>query len=201
MGFGCSQQQIWLQVSNEHLFSYVLYRESGKRKSLPSQISRTGKRQANKKSEQMKASQSDTLRAELRATKHVQRGRGRREGGATYMETKMEKLHGQQWRETHRRRRSSLEPRKNHRLAAKRRLDRRIESTGTKLSTRRMQRYPRIPPTMHGLKLIAHQSYRRSWNRPELRRAILGTVNNERVPAIYIARVWRYFIFFGNNHI
>jgi hypothetical protein len=64
MGFGCSQHQIWLQVSNGHLFSSILlYMESGKRKSLPSQISRTGKRQANKKSKQMKASQSDTLRA------------------------------------------------------------------------------------------------------------------------------------------
>lgn len=69
MGFSCSQHQIWLQVSNRHLFSSILlYRESGKRKSLPSQISRTGKRQANKKSEQMKASQSDTLRAKHQNT-------------------------------------------------------------------------------------------------------------------------------------
>jgi hypothetical protein len=78
MGFSCSQQQIWLQVSNEHLFSYVLYRESGKRKSLPSQISRTGKRQANKKSEQMKASQSDTLRAKHQNT-YREGGGGKRE--------------------------------------------------------------------------------------------------------------------------
>ena len=38
-----------------------------------------------------------------------------------------------------------------------------------KPSTRRTQRYPRIPQTMHGLGVA-----RRSWNRPELRRAIPG---------------------------
>jgi hypothetical protein len=48
--------------------------------------------------------------------------------------------------------------------------NRRTERTATKPSTRRTQRYPRIPQTMHGLGVIA----RRSWNRPELRRAIPG---------------------------
>jgi hypothetical protein len=48
--------------------------------------------------------------------------------------------------------------------------NRRTECAATKPSTRQTQRYPRIPQTMHGLGVIA----RRSWNRPELRRAIPG---------------------------
>jgi hypothetical protein len=40
-------------------------------------------------------------------------------------------------------------------------------------STRKMQRYPRIPLTMHGLGVIA----RRNWNCSELRRAIPGAGN------------------------
>ena len=48
------------------------------------------------------------------------------------------------------------------------------ERAATKPSTRRTQRYPRIPQTMHGLGVIARRSCRRSWNRPELRRAIPG---------------------------
>jgi hypothetical protein len=52
------------------------------------------------------------------------------------------------------------------RLTVNRRLDRRLESTGTKLLTRRMQRYSRILPTMHGLKVITHRSCHRSWSRP-----------------------------------
>jgi hypothetical protein len=46
----------------------------------------------------------------------------------------------------------------------------RTECAATKPSTIRTQRYPRIRQTMHGLGVIA----RRSWNRPELRRAIPG---------------------------
>jgi hypothetical protein len=95
-------------------------------------------------------------------------------------------------------------------LPTNRRSDRRIEGTRTKLSTRRTQRYPQIPPMMHGSKVIARRSCHRSCNRPELRRAIPSVTDlnwgddfkiwkglDERVLAIYvyIARVWRYFIF------
>jgi hypothetical protein len=52
--------------------------------------------------------------------------------------------------------------------------NRRTEHTATKPLTRRTQRYPRIPQTMHGLGVIARRSCRRSWNCPELRRAIPG---------------------------
>jgi hypothetical protein len=52
--------------------------------------------------------------------------------------------------------------------------NRRTERAVTKPSTRRTQRYPRIPQTMHGLRVIARRSCRPSWNRPELRRAIPG---------------------------
>ena len=52
--------------------------------------------------------------------------------------------------------------------------NRRTERAATKPSTRRTQRYPRIRQTMHGLGVIARRSCRRSWNRPELRRAIPG---------------------------
>jgi hypothetical protein len=45
------------------------------------------------------------------------------------------------------------------------RSDRRTRRAPTKPWTRRTQRYPRIPQTMHGLRVIAHRSYRRSWNR------------------------------------
>jgi hypothetical protein len=45
-----------------------------------------------------------------------------------------------------------------HRLMEIRESNRRIEGTETKLSTRRMLRYPRIPPTMHGSKVIACRS-------------------------------------------
>jgi hypothetical protein len=48
--------------------------------------------------------------------------------------------------------------------------NRRTERAATKPSTGRTQWYPRIRQTMHRLGVIA----RRSWNRPELRRAILG---------------------------
>jgi hypothetical protein len=46
----------------------------------------------------------------------------------------------------------------NHRLAGKRRSDRRIKSTRTKLSMRRTQRYSQISPMTHGLKVIAQRS-------------------------------------------
>jgi hypothetical protein len=52
--------------------------------------------------------------------------------------------------------------------------NRRTECAATKPSTRQTQRYPRIRQTMHGLGVIARRSCRRSWNRPELRRAIPG---------------------------
>jgi hypothetical protein len=45
-----------------------------------------------------------------------------------------------------------------HRLTVNYRLDRRTESIETKPSTRRMQRYPWISPTTHGLKVIARGS-------------------------------------------
>jgi hypothetical protein len=59
------------------------------------------------------------------------------------------------------------------RLLEIRRSNRRTERAATKLSTRRTQRYSRIRQTMHGLGVIA----RRSWNRPELRRAIPGAMD------------------------
>jgi hypothetical protein len=87
--------------------------------------------------------------------------------------------------------------------------DRRIKGTGTKLSARRMQRYPRIPPMTHGLEVIARRSCRRSWNRPELRRAIPGVSGldwgwgfeirkglDERIPAIYILLGLEFILFF-----
>jgi hypothetical protein len=52
--------------------------------------------------------------------------------------------------------------------------NRRIERAATKPSMRRTQQYPRIPQTMHRLGVIARRSCRRSWNRPEFRRAIPG---------------------------
>jgi hypothetical protein len=66
-------------------------------------------------------------------------------------------------KEDSRRRREKI-----HRLPEIRGSNRRTKRVGTKPSTRRTQRYPRIRQTMYGLGVIA----RRSWNRPELRRAI-----------------------------
>jgi hypothetical protein len=66
--------------------------------------------------------------------------------------------------------------------------NRRIERAATKPSTRRTQRYPRIPQTMHRLGVIARRSCRRSWNRPELRRAIPGARD----------WIWRKRFVFGN---
>jgi hypothetical protein len=66
--------------------------------------------------------------------------------------------------------------------------NRRTERAATKPSTRRTQRYPRIPQTMHGLGVIARRSCRRSWNRPELRRAIPGARD----------WIWRKRFVFGN---
>jgi hypothetical protein len=99
----------------------------------------------------------------------------------------------------HRRRNSRRSREQIRRLTKNYRSDRRIEGTGTKILTRRMQPYPRIPSTTHRLKVIARQSCRRSWNRPKLRRAIPGVLDldwrrgfeiqkglDERIPAIYI---------------
>jgi hypothetical protein len=69
----------------------------------------------------------------------------------------------------HRRKKPRRSQGEKHGLGTNRRSDRRIEGIGTKLSVRRTQRYPRIPPTTHGSKVIARH---RSWNRSELRRAI-----------------------------
>jgi hypothetical protein len=54
-------------------------------------------------------------------------------------------------------------------LMANRRSIQRIESARAKISTRRKQRYPWIPPTTHGAKVIARRNCRSSWNRPDLR--------------------------------
>jgi hypothetical protein len=62
----------------------------------------------------------------------------------------------------------------NHRLTEIRMSARQTGRTETKPSTIRMQRYSQIPPTMHGLELIARRSCRRSWNHSKLRRAISG---------------------------
>jgi hypothetical protein len=71
------------------------------------------------------------------------------------------------------RRRPSPEPRRKPSIDG----DSEVQSTNRmhcdEASTRRMQRYPRIPLTMHGLGVIA----RRNWNRSELRRAIPGAGN------------------------
>jgi hypothetical protein len=55
------------------------------------------------------------------------------------------------------------------RLMVNRRSNQRIESVRAKISTRRKQQYPQIPPTTHGSKVIACRSCRSSWNRPDLR--------------------------------
>jgi hypothetical protein len=108
----------------------------------------------------------------------VRRGNGGGRGAATGEgEGRVgEALHGRENEETlgaiievsHRGRRPSPEPRGNPRLPKIRGSNRRTERAATKPSTRRTQRYPRIRQTMHRLGVIA----RRSWNRPELRRAI-----------------------------
>jgi hypothetical protein len=64
----------------------------------------------------------------------------------------------------------------------------------------------------HGLKVITRWSCRRSWNRPELRRAIPGIVDriwgngfkiwkglDERVPSIYILLRFENILFFAIN--
>jgi hypothetical protein len=53
-------------------------------------------------------------------------------------------------------------------------MDRRIEATGTKLSTRQTQRYLRIPSTTHGSKVIARGVVAGVGTTAELRRAIPG---------------------------
>ena len=67
--------------------------------------------------------------------------------------------------------------------------NRRTECAATKPSTRQTQRYPRIRQTMHGFGVIARRSCRRSWNRPELRRAIPGARG----------RIWRKRFVFWNG--
>jgi hypothetical protein len=124
-------------------------------------------------------------------------GEGEARDGLRGGERNVESLAHQWWR-AHRRKRSRRSRGQFHRLGTNCWSDRRIEGTGTKLSTRRTKRYPRIPPTTHGLKVITQ----RSWNRPELRRTIPGVSDlnwergfkirkrlDERFQAIYIARV------------
>jgi hypothetical protein len=67
--------------------------------------------------------------------------------------------------------------------------NRRTEHAATKPSMRRTQWYPWIRQTMHGLGVIARRSCRRSWNRPELRRAIPGAKD----------RIWRKRFVFWNG--
>jgi hypothetical protein len=76
--------------------------------------------------------------------------------------------------EAHQRRRPRWSRAQIHRLRMNRWSDHRIEGTGTKLSKRQTQWYPRIPSTTHRSKVIAHRSCCRSWNYLELWRAILG---------------------------
>jgi hypothetical protein len=95
----------------------------------------------------------------------VREGRG---GPARTGNVKHEETLGATMVEAHRRKRHRWSLAQIRRLRTNRRLDRRIEGTETMLSTRRTQRYPRISPTTHGLKVIA----RWSWNRLELCRAI-----------------------------
>jgi hypothetical protein len=64
-----------------------------------------------------------------------------------------------------------------YQLSVIQRSDQRIERTETKPSMRRTHWYSRIPPTMHGLEVIARQSCHQSWNRSELWRAIPGAGN------------------------
>jgi hypothetical protein len=95
----------------------------------------------------------------------------------------------------------------NCRLATNRWSDRRIKSTRTNLSMRRMQWYSRISPITHGLELIARRNCRWSWNRPELRWAIPGHVDriwgndfeiwkgfDERVTSIYNIYIYIYIL-------
>ena len=71
---------------------------------------------------------------------------------------------------------TSSKPRQIRRLTEIQRSDRRTGRVQMKPSMRRTQ-HLRIPLTMHGLRVIARRSCRRSWNRPELRRAIPGARN------------------------
>jgi hypothetical protein len=100
---------------------------------------------------------------------------GRERGGCDFTVKKTKNEKKKQWSLL-----TEEDPRKSRekirRLTAKLRSDRRIESTKTKPLMRRTQRYSRISPTTLGLKVIAHWSYRRSWNYPELQQTISGIV-------------------------
>jgi hypothetical protein len=100
-------------------------------------------------------------------------------------ETKNTKNHRYNNGGSHRGRRSSPEPRGNPSIAGIWGPNQRTEHAPAKPLTRRTQRYPRISQTMHGLGVIT----RRSWNRSELRRAILGARD----------RIWRNRFVFWNG--
>jgi hypothetical protein len=129
---------------------------------------------------------------------------GNREGGerGCARKTKMKNFIGNNGGRAHRRRRPRCSREEKRRLTVNHRSDRRIKCTEMKPSTRRTQRYPRISPATHGSIVITRQS----WNCSELRRAIPGVSDldwgwgfkiqkglDERIPAICIAKVWRYF--------
>jgi hypothetical protein len=96
----------------------------------------------------------------------------------------------------------------NHRLTKIRRFDRRTERAQTKPLTRRSQRYPQIPHTMHRLGVIVHQSWNRFWTstsnsrswKLNLRKRFRALEHSRRGEAepVYISRVqtrWK----FGSN--
>jgi hypothetical protein len=89
-------------------------------------------------------------------------------------ERRNEELWLKSMEEAHRGRRPRRSRGEIRRLPEIRGSNRLTERAATKSSTRRTQRYPWIRQTMHGLGVIARRSCRRSWNRPELRRAIPG---------------------------
>jgi hypothetical protein len=90
---------------------------------------------------------------------------------------KNRELHGQQWRRAHRTRRGSPELRIKSSIGSEPTVGSTNQTHRDKLSMRRTQRYPRILPTTHRLKVIDRRSYHRSWNHRELRRAIPGIVD------------------------
>jgi hypothetical protein len=101
---------------------------------------------------------------------------GEREGLRVW-ERKNRELHGQQWRRAHRTRRGSPELRIKSSIGSEPTVGSTNQTHRDKLSMRHTQRYPRILPTTHRLKVIDRRSYHRSWNHRELRRAIPGIVD------------------------
>jgi hypothetical protein len=111
--------------------------------------------------------------------------------------------------EAHQRRRPSLEPSTNSSIGDELSVVSTNQRHRDEALDERTQWYPRIPSTTDGSKVIARRSFRRCWNhlrtltsdfrgfRSNLRVGfrILKRARREDSIHIYIARVWRSFIF------